>query len=34
LVKIAKVLGTEEVLAYAAKCGIKLDSYYDDKLIK
>ena len=34
LVKIAKFIGTEEVLAYCSACGVKLDAYYDDKLIK
>ena len=34
LVKIAKFIGTEEVMNYCSKYGITLDSYYDDKLIK
>ena len=34
LVKIAKVVGTEEVAAYCSKYGITLDPYYDDKLFK
>ena len=34
LVKIAKFIGTEDVLAYCDRCHIKLDEYFDDKLIK
>lgn len=34
LIKIAKIIGTEEVLAYVDSCGIQLDSYFDDKLNK
>ncbi len=33
LLKIAKIIGTEDILSYCNKYGIKLDSYYDDKLI-
>jgi len=32
LVKIAKVLGTDELFAYVEKYGIQLDSHYDDIL--
>ena len=32
LVKIAKVLGTDELYAYLAKYGLTLDEYYDDRL--
>jgi casein kinase II subunit alpha len=31
-VKIAKVLGTEELFAYVEKYGVQLDSHYDDIL--
>ena len=34
LVKIAKFIGTEDILAYCDKYRIKLDPYFDDKLIK
>ena len=34
LIKIAKLLGTDEILEYCQKYGIKLDPYFDDKLIR
>jgi casein kinase II subunit alpha len=34
LVKIAKFIGTEDIMAYCEKYRIVLDTYYDDKLIK
>jgi casein kinase II subunit alpha len=33
LLKIAKIIGTEDIHNYCNKYGIKLDPYYDDKLI-
>jgi casein kinase II subunit alpha len=34
LVRIAKFIGTEDILQYCEKYQIKLDKYFDDKLIK
>lgn len=34
LVKIAKLLGTDDILEYCQKYSIKLDPYFDDKLIR
>ena len=32
LIKIAKIVGTEEVMEYVNKMDLKLHSYYDDKM--
>jgi casein kinase II subunit alpha len=34
LVKIAKFIGTDDILNYCSKYKIKLDPYFDDKLVK
>lgn len=34
LIKIAKVVGTEDILRYVEKFNIRLDPYYNDKLQK
>jgi len=34
LVKIAKFIGTDDIMEYCTKYNIKLDPYFDDKLIK
>ncbi len=33
LIKIAKIIGTDDILEYCDKYHIKLDPYFDDKLV-
>lgn len=34
VLKIAKVVGTEDILSYVKKFRLTLNSYYDDKLLQ
>lgn len=34
LVKIAKFIGTDDIMTYCQRHSLKLDAYFDDKLIK
>lgn len=34
LIRIARVLGTDDIIEYTKKCGLKLPDYFDDKLVK